>query len=434
VRPLTVAALFGCILFVGTAGAGAASGATGSAAGDPPTTSEPTTTEPPVTSTPPSTSRPPSTTTPASPPATKPADSPGAADPALAAAARSSFLALTDDQRALLRRFQDTRDRATRARVATLLAGAQSAKLAQQLATAQATFARTEAQVQTATKRLTDLEGEIRDLALTVYQHRDRTSALSSVDTATSVDFARARHYTRAPAALLDRRVADARVARTQLVGARARAAATRDQAAQLATDAAKATDQLRQDLATAEAADRDAIDAVTGALGSDALMVGLVLDPQFGADDISAALAIAQAGQPDPVTLLGLFHTPIPGAPVGSPFGARIDPITGELSFHPGLDIEATTGTPIKAAGAGVVVVAGDCGGYGNCVVIDHGHSVATLYGHQSRVLVEPGTLVTDGQVIGLVGSTGKSTGPHLHFEVRLHGTPVDPLLALTA
>jgi murein DD-endopeptidase MepM/ murein hydrolase activator NlpD len=214
----------------------------------------------------------------------------------------------------------------------------------------------------------------------------------------------------------------------------RAQAAATRDQAAQLATDAAKATDQLRQDLATAEAADRDAIDAVTGALGSDALMVGLVLDPQFGADDISAALAIAQAGQPDPVTLLGLFHTPIPGAPVGSPFGARIDPITGELSFHPGLDIEATTGTPIKAAGAGVVVVAGDCGGYGNCVVIDHGHSVATLYGHQSRVLVEPGTLVTDGQVIGLVGSTGKSTGPHLHFEVRLHGTPVDPLLALTA
>ena len=75
---------------------------------------------------------------------------------------------------------------------------------------------------------------------------------------------------------------------------------------------------------------------------------------------------------------------------------------------------------------------MAGDCGGYGNCVVIDHGASVATLYGHQSAVLVRVGANVDAGQVIGLVGSTGKSTGPHLHFEVRLHGLPIDPLLAL--
>ncbi len=433
VRPLAVAVSICCILFVATPGAGAASGATRSAAGDPPPTSQPSTTETPVTSAPPSTSRPPSTTS-DGPPGGTPADSSGAPGAALAADARSSFLALTDDQRALLRRLQDTRDRATRARVVALLAGVQSAKLTEQLASAQATFARAEAQVQTANKQLAKLEGEIRDLALTVYQHLDRTSPLASVDTASSVDFARARHYTRAPAALLDERVTDARVVRTQLVGAHARAAATRDQAAQLAADAAKAADRLRQELASAEAADRDAIGAVTDALGSDALVLGLVVDPKFGADAVTAALAIAQAGQPDPATLIGLFHTPIPGAPVGSPFGARIDPITGALSFHPGLDIEATLGTPIKSAGAGVVVLAGDCGGYGTCVVVDHGHSVATLYGHQSRVLVEQGTVVADGQVIGLVGSTGKSTGPHLHFEVRVHGTPVDPLLALTA
>jgi murein DD-endopeptidase MepM/ murein hydrolase activator NlpD len=363
-----------------------------------------------------------------------PADSSGAPDPALGAVARSSFLALTDDQRALLRRLQDTRDRATRARVATLLAGAQSAKLNEQLAAAQAALAQVQAQVRAATKRLTKLEGEIRDLALTVYQHLDRTSPLASVDTTSSVDFARARHYTRAPAALLDKRVGDARGLRTQLVGAQVRAAESRNHAAQVATDAAQAADRLRQELAAADVADRDAIEAVTDALGSNALVLGLVVDPQFGADDITAALTIAQSGQPDPATLLGLFHTPITGAPVGSPFGARIDPISGALSFHPGLDFEAALGTPIRSAGAGVVVVAGDCGGYGNCVVIDHGHSVATLYGHQSLVLVAPGTAVADGQVVGLVGSTGQSTGPHLHFEVRVHGAPVDPLLALAA
>ncbi len=78
-------------------------------------------------------------------------------------------------------------------------------------------------------------------------------------------------------------------------------------------------------------------------------------------------------------------------------------------------------------------MVTAGDCGGYGNCVVIDHGTSIATLYAHQSQVLVSVGEHVDAGQVIGLVGSTGMSTGPHLHFEVRLHGVPIDPLLALS-
>jgi murein DD-endopeptidase MepM/ murein hydrolase activator NlpD len=78
------------------------------------------------------------------------------------------------------------------------------------------------------------------------------------------------------------------------------------------------------------------------------------------------------------------------------------------------------------------VVVTAGDCGGYGLCVVIDHGVSIATLYGHQSQVLVSVGQHVDAGQVIGRVGSTGMSTGPHLHFEVRVHGLPTDPLIGL--
>jgi murein DD-endopeptidase MepM/ murein hydrolase activator NlpD len=147
--------------------------------------------------------------------------------------------------------------------------------------------------------------------------------------------------------------------------------------------------------------------------------------------DGITATLAAAQAGQPDPIVVGGIA-LPIPGAALSSPFGLRNDPLSNGAGFHPGLDLAATSGTPIHAAAAGVVVIAGDCGGYGNCVVIDHGVSLATLYGHQSQLLVQVGEHVEAGQVIGLVGSTGASTGPHLHFEVRLHGLPIDPLLAL--
>jgi murein DD-endopeptidase MepM/ murein hydrolase activator NlpD len=163
---------------------------------------------------------------------------------------------------------------------------------------------------------------------------------------------------------------------------------------------------------------------AVTNEFGSDD---GL----QAHADGITAVLAAAQAGQPDPVVLGGIAP-PIPGATLGSPFGIRVDPLGGGVGFHPGLDFEAASGTPIEAAAAGVVVMAGDCGGYGNCVVIDHGTSVATLYGHQSEVLTQVGDHVEAGQVIGLVGSTGMSTGPHLHFELRVHGIPIDPLTVL--
>jgi len=96
---------------------------------------------------------------------------------------------------------------------------------------------------------------------------------------------------------------------------------------------------------------------------------------------------------------------------------------------MHNGVDFRGSTGTPIQAAGPGTVVYAGPRGGYGNTVVIDHGGSLATLYAHQSAIYVSVGTTVAAGQVIGAVGSTGFSTGPHLHFEVRLGGTPVNPL-----
>ena len=96
---------------------------------------------------------------------------------------------------------------------------------------------------------------------------------------------------------------------------------------------------------------------------------------------------------------------------------------------MHEGVDLGAPYGSPIEAAAAGTVIYAGWLGGYGNLTVIDHGGGLATAYGHQSRIGVSVGQQVAQGEVIGYVGSTGHSTGPHLHFEVRVNGQAVDPL-----
>ena len=123
-----------------------------------------------------------------------------------------------------------------------------------------------------------------------------------------------------------------------------------------------------------------------------------------------------------------GCEFRPVPG-PIVSGFGSRENPIGGGTGVHTGVDIAASYGTPIRACKAGKVVVASWQGGYGNAVVLDHGGGMGTLYGHQSSMAVSVGQTVASGQVIGYVGSTGNSTGPHLHFEVRLGGTPVDPV-----
>jgi murein DD-endopeptidase MepM/ murein hydrolase activator NlpD len=118
--------------------------------------------------------------------------------------------------------------------------------------------------------------------------------------------------------------------------------------------------------------------------------------------------------------------------AEITSDFGWRIHPLLGSLRFHSGIDFGASYGSTIRAADSGTVILAGWYGGYGNAVVIDHGGGISTLYGHTSKLYVSEGQSVQIGDAIAAVGSTGLSTGPHLHFEVRKDGEPVDPIAYL--
>lgn len=145
--------------------------------------------------------------------------------------------------------------------------------------------------------------------------------------------------------------------------------------------------------------------------------------------DQIAAELAAKQSsGGESP----GIIGWPI-NASVGSGFGYRVHPIFGTRKLHTGIDLSAGAGTPIKAAEAGTVIMARTWGGYGRAVVIDHGGGLSTLYAHQSSMLVSEGQRVERGAVIGYVGCTGYCTGPHLHFETREWGTPVDPMKYLS-
>ena len=108
--------------------------------------------------------------------------------------------------------------------------------------------------------------------------------------------------------------------------------------------------------------------------------------------------------------------------------FGHRSDPFSGEGAMHTGVDISAAFGTPVKATGDGIVTFANWNGGYGRCVVVDHGNGYQTWYAHLSRMDVVEGDEIRQGEVVGRVGTTGRSTGAHLHYEVRIHSTPVNP------
>ncbi len=190
-------------------------------------------------------------------------------------------------------------------------------------------------------------------------------------------------------------------------------AAGERDHAAQLRTEA----DGQRQQVADVEAQEQAVVEGIRARKAE--------FEAQYNALQAQISASVSR-GNPTPGN--HRFIWPVNG-PITSPFGPRTHPITGDSRMHTGVDIGASSGTPIKAAGDGVVVMAGYNGGYGNWTLIDHGDGTATGYAHQSSIGVRIGQHVSTGEVIGQVGSTGASTGPHLHWEVRVNGTPVDPM-----
>jgi murein DD-endopeptidase MepM/ murein hydrolase activator NlpD len=206
------------------------------------------------------------------------------------------------------------------------------------------------------------------------------------------------RRSVQSETAVISARTAQTRDVRNQLVGAKNDLSSTKHQKL---NDISKLTGEEQ-----AAAGEIDALQAASNSL----------------ADRIRAAQANRQSGGPTATPSSAGLIWPVNG-PVTSPFGWR----WGRM--HQGIDIGVGTGTPIRAAAAGTILYCGWESGYGNLVVIDHGGNLATAYGHQSAIAVACGQQVAQGDVIGYVGCTGHCTGPHLHFEVRIDGAPVDPL-----
>ena len=151
----------------------------------------------------------------------------------------------------------------------------------------------------------------------------------------------------------------------------------------------------------------------------------------ELRAEQIRIAALTASTGNQGPVDpqATGPLSWPLPGRAAGGGVGWRVHPVYGYRSCHTGVDSGAPRGTPIRAAAAGVVLSTTVSRAYGNMTLIDHGGGMVTMYAHQSRFAVSPGDVVGDQEVIGYVGSTGFSTGPHLHFEVHLNGVPYNPM-----
>ena len=170
--------------------------------------------------------------------------------------------------------------------------------------------------------------------------------------------------------------------------------------------------------------------------LNASSAQVSAMLKERQAARAAAAAVAAAAAAQSSGgqgasdnwVQGTGQLGWPVSGE-ITSPYGYRVHPIWGTTIYHSGIDIGVDEGTPVHAADGGVVVWSGWMGGYGYAVVIDHGNGLSTLYGHNSELAVDEGQSVAKGQVISYAGSTGNSTGPHVHFEVRVNGDPVDPM-----
>ena len=252
-----------------------------------------------------------------------------------------------------------------------------------------------------------------------------------SIQAARPADLTRGEHYLQRVSRVRQSLVERVRTLRDDIDRQRRTVADEKAKADALARDAQAVRDQIVQleaqlgpaqaDAAAQQATEQAAVLSIQSRKSEFQVQLNAL---QAASDSIAALVRQRGAG---PGTPAHCESRPVPG-PIVSGFGPRVDPVSGAQGFHPGDDLQATYGTPIHACRSGIVVIAGPQGGYGNAVVIDHGGAMATLYGHQSRLAVSANQHVNAGDVIGYVGATGYATGPHLHFEVRLSGNPVDP------
>jgi murein DD-endopeptidase MepM/ murein hydrolase activator NlpD len=206
-----------------------------------------------------------------------------------------------------------------------------------------------------------------------------------------------------------------------------------------LTAGASEATDAIMTILARAGVkVAKDEMAATEGVAGDEDAIGGPFVEPEtteaFDNSLIGLDTALARLENVRSQVKKLPFNNPSPASDITSSFGNRLDPFLGRLALHAGIDFRAPTGTRIVATAPGTVMTAGKNGGYGNMVEIDHGNGITTRYAHLSTILVNVGDKITTGEAIARSGSTGRSTGPHLHYEVRLNGEAVDPMRFLTA
>ncbi len=179
-------------------------------------------------------------------------------------------------------------------------------------------------------------------------------------------------------------------------------------------------------ELATASQAQQQLVNQINSDLNA---QFEILEDLEAESKAIASQIAAIQAKNKGITSAPGAYLWPAPSSRiVTSEYGYRIHPIQGTKKLHTGMDIGAKSGSNVIASAGGTVIMSQYYGGYGNCIIIDHGGGVSTLYAHMSKLIAKNGQYVNAGDVIGLVGSTGNSTGPHLHFEVRINGNTQNP------
>lgn len=359
------------------------------------------------------------------------------------ARADSKVAASLDKLDAAESKLPQARERLAKAQNALIEAQQRKAAADEKVAAAVAKVARAKAEIAKTEQQIAYLEAQIGRMARDVYQRGGSASEMEILlDSADPGDFASRLEALRSIAQ-------GNNDALTELDAAKAQLAIRLEGLKELEDEAQKAQDEAEQQVeaaadAKAEAdaakAEIDQLVAERAAALRDArsrrASVKKKYDQYKAEQARIAAIARAAAqkaagssgGVPSNIGSGGLMW-PTPGAGVVGNVGPRVHPVYGYRSCHTGTDIGAGMGTPIHAAASGVVVSVENGGPYGLHTLVQHGSGISTMYAHQSSTSVSPGQRVSRGQVIGNVGSTGWSTGPHLHFEVHVNGTPYDPM-----